>query len=107
MFFARVGKDAVVNTALLPVMTVGVKVRHGACGAQARARSPQGASGVAATPIACSPRQLTPPPIACLAWPLQKAAQNSGLDALGDAPLAVLAPAMGVLFKAVKGLVPL
>lgn len=61
MFFARVGKDAVVKTALLPALTVGIK---------------KGSSGV------------------------------PGLQSMQDVPLAVLAPAVGVVFNAVKALIP-
>uniref|UniRef100_A0A383V315 EF-hand domain-containing protein n=1 Tax=Tetradesmus obliquus TaxID=3088 RepID=A0A383V315_TETOB len=61
MFFARVGKDAVVKTALLPALTVGVKKAGG---------------------------------------------ELPGMEGLKDVPLAVLAPALGVAFNAIKALVP-
>eukprot|EP00882_Tetradesmus_deserticola_P007172 GHRQ01007551.1.p1 GENE.GHRQ01007551.1~~GHRQ01007551.1.p1 ORF type:complete len:155 (+),score=53.73 GHRQ01007551.1:275-739(+) len=61
MFFARVGKDAVVKTALLPALTMGVK---------------------------------------------RAAAGMPGLEGIKDVPLAVLAPAIGVAFNAVRALVP-
>lgn len=61
MFFARVGKDAVVKTALLPALTVGLK------------------KGTAELP---------------------------GLQGMQSVPLAVLAPAVGVVFNAVKALIP-
>ncbi|KAF6260434.1 hypothetical protein COO60DRAFT_1506371 [Scenedesmus sp. NREL 46B-D3] len=60
-FFARVGKDAVVKTALLPALTAGVK--------RASGRLP-------------------------------------GLEGIKDVPLAVLAPALGVAFNAVRALLP-
>lgn len=61
MFFARVGKDAILKTALLPAVTVGVK---------------------------------------------KASAEVPGLDAMKDVPLAVLAPALGVAFNAVRALIP-
>lgn len=61
MFFARVGKDAVIKTALLPAMTVGVK---------------------------------------------KASSEVPGLEGVKDVPLAVLAPALGVAFNAVKALIP-
>ncbi len=61
MFFARVGKDAIVKTSVLPAVTFGVK----------------------------------------------KAASSSGLESVGNAPLAVLAPAIGCAFQAIKALMPL
>jgi hypothetical protein len=61
MFFARVGKDAVLKTALLPAVTMGVK---------------------------------------------KASAEVPGLDAVKDVPLAVLAPALGVAFNAVRALIP-
>eukprot|EP00878_Enallax_costatus_P006262 GHUV01006565.1.p1 GENE.GHUV01006565.1~~GHUV01006565.1.p1 ORF type:complete len:155 (+),score=51.12 GHUV01006565.1:143-607(+) len=61
VFFARVGKDAIVKTALLPAVTVGVKNASG--------RLP-------------------------------------GLEHIRDVPLAVLAPALGVAFSAVRALLP-
>lgn len=61
MFFARVGKDAIVKTALLPTLTMGIK--------QASSKTP-------------------------------------GLEPIKDVPLAVLAPAVGVVFQAVRALIP-
>lgn len=59
-FFARVGKDAVLKTALLPAVSVGVK----------------------------------------------SASKQAGLDSVNDIPLAVLAPAIGVAYNAVRALIP-
>lgn len=61
MFFARVGKDAILKTALLPAVTMGVK---------------------------------------------KASSEVPGLDAVKDVPLAVLAPALGVAFNAVRALIP-
>ena len=61
MFFARVGKDAVLKTALLPAVSVGVK---------------------------------------------NATSQVPGLEGVKDVPLAVLAPALGVAFNAVRALIP-
>eukprot|EP00775_Hariotina_reticulata_P012732 gene12732-12862_t len=61
VFFARVGKDAMVKTALLPAVTMGLK------------------SGAGRVP---------------------------GMEGVKDLPLAVLAPAVGVVFSAVRALVP-
>jgi hypothetical protein len=61
MFFARVGKDAVLKTALLPAVTMGVKNASGSV---------------------------------------------PGLEAVKDVPLAVLAPALGVTFNAIRALIP-
>jgi hypothetical protein len=61
MFFARVGKDAVVKTALLPAVSLGVK---------------------------------------------NMGSSVAGLEGIKDVPLAVLAPALGVAFNAVKALIP-
>lgn len=61
MFFARVGKDALVKTALLPAVTMGLK--------QASSKAP-------------------------------------GLEGMKDVPLAVFAPAVGVVFQAVRALIP-
>lgn len=61
MFFARVGKDAVLKTALLPAVTVGVK---------------------------------------------NATKQVPGLESVSDVPLAVLAPALGVTFNAIRALIP-
>jgi hypothetical protein len=61
VFFARVGKDAVVKAALLPAVTKGLQTGAG--------RVP-------------------------------------GMEGVKDMPLAVLAPAIGVAFSAVRALVP-
>jgi hypothetical protein len=61
MFFARLGKDAVIKTALLPTVTMGLK--------QAGSKTP-------------------------------------GLEGIKDVPLAVMAPAVGVVFQAVRALIP-
>lgn len=61
MFFARVGKDAVLKTALLPAVTVGVK---------------------------------------------RAAGEVPGLESVKDVPLALMAPALGVAFNAVRALIP-
>lgn len=61
MFFARVGKDAVLKTALLPAVTMGVKNASGSV---------------------------------------------PGLEGVKDVPLAVLAPALGVTFNAIRALIP-
>jgi hypothetical protein len=61
-FFSRVGKDAVLKTALLPAVSMGVK---------------------------------------------NAGQQVPGMEGVKDVPLAVLAPALGVAFNAVKALIPL
>lgn len=61
VFFARVGKDALVKTAILPAITMGIKNAGGSL---------------------------------------------PGLERVKDVPLAVLAPALGVAFNAVKALIP-
>eukprot|EP00879_Flechtneria_rotunda_P010739 GHRR01011221.1.p1 GENE.GHRR01011221.1~~GHRR01011221.1.p1 ORF type:complete len:120 (+),score=38.86 GHRR01011221.1:148-507(+) len=60
-FFARVGKDALIKTALLPALTIGIK---------------------------------------------SAGSQMPGLQSVKDVSLAVLAPAVGVVFKAVRALAP-
>ncbi|GBF95782.1 hypothetical protein Rsub_08218 [Raphidocelis subcapitata] len=59
-FFARVGKDAIVKTALLPTLSMGIK----------------------------------------------NSADQLGIAQLKDVPLAVLAPAVGCVFGAVRALIP-
>jgi hypothetical protein len=60
MFFARVGKDAVVKTAMLPALSLGIKQAGGAM----------------------------------------------GLEQMKSVPLAVMAPAVGCVAKAVGALIP-
>jgi len=61
VFFARLGKQAVVTTTLLPALSMGVK---------------------------------------------NASKQVPGLESVGDVPLAVLAPALGVIFNAIRALIP-
>jgi len=61
VFFARLGKQAVVTTTLLPALSMGVK---------------------------------------------KASKQVPGMESMNDVPLAVLAPALGVAFNAVRALIP-
>jgi hypothetical protein len=100
MFFTRVGKDAVVQTALLPAISMGIQVRgRGGGGAGRRRRRLAWSPGAGA---AADPRcTLTALPAAAPPAALQKT-----LPGASEAPLAVLAPAVGVAVRAFKALMP-